>query len=111
MPATLLADVFTQQFVCLGIQDSNAQMIPLQLDESPDPSWRYAVESRFNFDAAIQVNHAFAVLVITEGFKRQRLKAWLLFGKHCGDLPLCRAVYARVGPSGLPVIQIGLRLF
>jgi len=70
MPATLLPNVFTQQLVCFGIQHSNVQLIPLHLDESTDPSWRYAVESRFNFDAAVQVNHAFAVLVIAEGFKR-----------------------------------------
>ena len=99
MTATLLPDVFTQQFVGLGIQDSNAQMIPLHLNESTDPSWRYAVESRFYFDAAVHVNHAFAVLVITEGFNRQRLKAGFLFGKHCGDLPLRGAMSTCCTPT------------
>jgi len=31
-----------------------------------------------------------------------------LFGKHRGDLPLGGAVDARVGPAGIPVIEVGL---
>src|SRR5690242_15360797 len=71
MPAALLTDVLAQELMCFRIEDANMQMIPLHLDESADPSWRYAVESGFHFDATVEVNHPYPVLVITKRFNRQ----------------------------------------
>src|SRR5258708_33334892 len=76
-----------------------------------DPAWRRSVVSRLYFDAAIQVNGAFSVLVVTERLQRQRLQRRLLFGEHRSDLPLGAAMDALVGPAFFPVVQIRLRLF
>ena len=70
MPATLLTDMLAQELVCFRIEDANTQVIPLHFDKSADPSWRYAVESGFHFDATVEVNHTFPVLVITKRFNR-----------------------------------------
>ena len=43
--------------------------------------------SRRVYYAAIQMHDAFAVLVIAEGFERERKQRRFLFGKHGGDLP------------------------
>ena len=50
-----------------------------------------------------------AVPVIAKRRDGQRLQHGLLLGKHHGDLPLRRAVDARVGPVRRPPIEIGLR--
>jgi hypothetical protein len=57
------------------------------------------------------MHDALAVLVIAEGFQRQRKQGGLLFGKHSGDLPFGGAVDARVGPALFPVIEVGLGFF
>src|SRR5205823_2554629 len=75
-----------------------------------DPAGRRAVVRRLDFDTAIEMDRALAVPVIAKRFERERAERRLLLGKHDGDLPLRRAVDARVGPSRLPAIQIRLRL-
>jgi hypothetical protein len=35
----------------------------------------------------------------------------VFFGKHGGDLPFGGAVNARIGTTGFPMVQIGLRFF
>ena len=77
----------------------------------PDPARRRSVVSRFNFDAAIQMHRALAILVVAERLQRQRLQKGLLFGEHRRHLPLGAAVDALVGPALFPVVQIRLRLF
>jgi hypothetical protein len=56
------------------------------------------------------VHGAFAVPVVAKRLDRERTERGRLLGKHYGDLPLCRAVDARVGPARLPPIQVRLRL-
>ena len=87
------------------------QRIPLHLDPPSDPARRRAVVGGFDFDAAVQMHGALAVLVIAERFERQRQQERLLFGKHGRHLPFGGAVDARVGPARFPVVQIGLGLF
>ena len=53
---------------------------------------------------------ALAVLVIAEGLDGQRQQERPLLGEHDGDLPLGRAVDARVSPARFPVVQVGLGL-
>jgi hypothetical protein len=55
--------------------------------------------------------HPLAVLVIAEGFERQRKQRWLLLGEHGRNLALGSAVDASVGPALFPAVQIGLRFF
>src|SRR4030095_6396909 len=63
----------------------------------------------FDFDAAIEVHRAFAVAVIPKWFEWERTERGLLLGKHHSDLPLRRAVDARVRPARFPAIQVRLR--
>ena len=111
MPAALLADVFAQKLMRSRIEDANVKPIPLHFDELPDPAWRKAVVGRFHFNATVQMHRAFAVLVITEWFNRQRKQRRFFFREHRRNLPLCRAVDARIGPPQLPLIEIGLSFF
>src|SRR5947208_2888178 len=57
---------------------------------------------------ALEVDGAGAERVVAEGGRRERLEMRSLVGKHRGDLPLGGAVDARVGPAGIPVIEVGL---
>ena len=111
IPAALLAHVFAQQLPGLGIEQTNIQLIPLHSQHAPDPARRRAVVGGFDFDAAIQMHDALAVLVIAERFQRQRQQRGFLFGKHGGHLPFGGAVDARVGPALFPVIEVGLGFF
>ena len=84
--------------------------IPLHLHAPADPARRRAVVSGLDLHAAVQMHRALAVLVIAERLDGQRQQRGPLFGEHRRDLPLGRAVDARVGPALFPVIQVGLRL-
>ena len=64
----------------------------------------------FDFDTAVQMHRAVAVLVVAERLDGQRLQGGLLFGEHERNLALGCAVNARVGPPFFPVIEIGPRL-
>src|SRR5437762_11992782 len=104
MPAALLAQMFTQQLPRAWIQRSHMCVIPLHLNPAADPAWRSAVIGRFNFHAAIQMDRAFAVLVIAKGLKRQGQQRWSFFGEHGRDLSFGGAVNAGVRPALLPLI-------
>jgi len=69
IPSALLAHMFAQQLPGLGIEQTNIQLIPLHAQHAPDPARRCAVVRGFDFDAAIQMNDALAVLVLAEGFQ------------------------------------------
>src|ERR1051326_3989338 len=111
MPATFLPDMFAQQLVGFGIENADVKRIPLDVDELSNPAWWNAVIGRIHFDASIQMNGAFAVLVVTERLQWQWKQGRLFFGEHCRYLTLGCAVNARVGPAPLPLIQIRLSLF
>src|SRR5213594_1439330 len=111
MPAAFLADMLAQKLVGFGIENADVKRIPLNVDKLSNPARWHAVVGGFDFDTAIQMNGAFAVLVITEGFQWQWKQERLFFGEHRRHLPLCRAVNARVGPARLPLIQIRLGFF
>src|SRR5712691_3626582 len=70
MPATFLSDVLAQELMGLRIENADVKRIPLDVDELSNPARWHAVVGGFDFDAAIQMHDAFAVLVITEGFNR-----------------------------------------
>ena len=91
------------------MQDAHVQRIPLHFDLPPDPSRRQAVISRLHLHATIQMNDAFSVLVIAEGFQRQRKQVRFFFGEHGRHLPFRRAMNARIRPAFFPAIQIRLR--
>src|ERR1019366_522393 len=63
IPAALLAHVFAEQLPGLGIEQANVQLIPLHSKHTTDPARRRAVVGGFDFDAAIQMHDALAVLV------------------------------------------------
>ena len=110
MPAAWRAQMLAQQLPRLRGEQADVQIIPLHLDALPNPAGRGAVVRGLDLDAAIEVHGAFAVPVIAKRFERERPERGLLLGKHHGDLPLRRAVDARVGPARLPAIQVRLRL-
>ena len=96
IPAALLAHVFAQQLPGLGIEQANIQLIPLHSQQTPDPARRSAVVGGFDFDAAIQMHDALAVLVIAERLQRaaaarrvslrrtwRRLAVWWCRGCAC----------------------------
>ena len=70
IPAALRAHVLAQQLVGFGIEQADEQLVPLHAHRAPDPAGRRAVVGGFDFDAAVQMQNAFAVLVVAEGFDR-----------------------------------------
>jgi hypothetical protein len=86
-------------------------LIPLDLDAAADPARRRAVVSGLDFDTAVQMHGAFAVLVIAEGLQGQRQQRRAFLGKHRRHLPLGGAVNAGVGPALFPPVQVCLGLF
>ena len=110
MPAAWRAQMLAQELPGLRREQADVQIVPLHLDALADPAGRRAVVRGLDFDAAIEVHRAFAVAVIAKRFERERPERGLLLGKHRRDLPLRRAVDARIGPARLPAIQIRLRL-
>src|SRR5271155_783674 len=97
--AALLAQVLAKKLAGAGMQDTHVQLIPLHLHRPPDPSRRQAVVGSLNFHATIQMNDAFSVLVVAEGFQRQGEQVRFFFGEHDRDLAFGRAMDARVGPA------------
>jgi hypothetical protein len=83
----------------------------LDRDELSNPARWNAVIGGFDFDTSIQMHGPFAELVIAEWFDRQRKQQRFFFGEHRRHLSLRRAVNARIGPAGFPVIQIRLGFF
>ena len=110
MPAARRAQMLAQQLPGLRREQADVQIVPLHLDALADPAGRRAVVRGLDFDAAIEMDRPLAVPVIAKRFERERPERGLLLGKHRGDLPLRRAVDARVGPARLPAIQVRLRL-
>src|SRR5262249_13010261 len=90
--------------------ETDVQLVPLNMYLASDPTRRRAVVGGFNLDAAIQMNGPFAVLITTEWFQRQWKQCRFFFGEHRRDLPLCGAVNASIRPPALPLVEISLRL-
>ena len=95
----------------MGSSSANENIVPLHADHAPDSARRRTVVGGFDFDAAVQMHDAFAVLVIAKGFDRQWKQERFLFREHGGDLPFGGAVNAGVGPALFPAIQVGLGFF
>ena len=85
------------------------QIVPLHLHALPDPSGRRAVVGGLDFDAAIKMPRTRAEAVVPKRFKRQRPKRRSFLSKHLSDLAFGGAVDPRVGPVGLPAIEVRLR--
>ena len=64
------------------VQDAELGCVPLHVDAPSDPARRRAVVSSLDFDAAIQVHRALAVLVIAKRFQRQGRQRRTLFGSR-----------------------------
>src|ERR1019366_9429016 len=88
MAAARRAQVLAQELAGAGVQQAHMPDVPLHTDPSADPARRRTIVSRFDFDAAVQVHRAFAVLVIAEGLDGQRQQGRSLFGEYHHDLPL-----------------------
>ena len=110
VPAARRAQMLAQELAGLRGEQAHVQIIPLHLHALPDPARRRAVIRGLDFDAAVEMHGAFAEAVIAKRFERERAERGPFLGKHHGDLPLRRAVDARVGPARFPAIQIRLRL-
>src|SRR5208282_1537823 len=93
------------------MQDAHVQRIPLHFDASSDPPRGQAVIGCFDLHAAIQMYDALTVLVVAEGFERQRKQRWFFLVEHGCHLPFRGAMNARIGPTFFPAIQISLRFF
>src|SRR2546425_723125 len=104
----LLALVLAQEGPGAQIEDADGARVPLDQEFGPDAARRDAVVGLGDLDAAVEVHGAGAEGVVAEGRRRERAKMRTLLGKHRGDLALGRAVDARVGPAGIPVIEVGL---
>src|SRR5258708_15492340 len=111
IPAAFLADVLAEKLIRAGIENAHVQRIPLHFDESPDPPGWQSVIGRFNFHTAIEMNDAFSILVVAEGFERQCLQRWFFFGEHRCDLSFRRAVDARIRRMRFTTIEMRLRFF
>jgi hypothetical protein len=57
------------------------------------------------------MDHAFPVLVVAEGFQRQRQQERFFFGEHGRDLAFRGAMNAGVGPLLFPPVEIRLCFF
>ena len=66
VPATLAAQMLAQQLTGAWIKKPYEHCVPLHMHLPPDPARRGSIVSRFNFDTAIQMNRAFAILVAAE---------------------------------------------
>src|SRR6516165_1127042 len=111
MPTSFLTDMLPQKLMSLRIEYANVKRVPLDVDELADPTGRYAVVSRLDFDTTVHVDNAFAVLVITKRFNRQRQQIRFFFREHSRHLSLRRTMDACIGPLGFPLVQVGLSLF
>jgi hypothetical protein len=81
---------------------------PLHLEAAPDPAGRRP-NTRARVRRTRQDAQCGARRVIAKRLEREGTEGRLLLGKHDGDLPLRRAVNARVGPPRFPAIQVRLR--
>ena len=72
MAAAWLAQMFPQELPISRIEQTNDDQIPLDLDATADPAWRRSIVGCLDFHTAVQMYGSLAVLVIAEGFQRQR---------------------------------------
>ena len=93
----------------LGVEQSDDDIGPLDLQLSADPARRRAVVRGLDFDAAIEVHGPHAVAIVAKRREWERPQGGPLFGKHRRGLALRGAVEARVGPALLPAIEVRLR--
>ena len=90
----------------LGSTSRTCRAVPLHLHLSADPAGRRAVVGRLDLDAAVEVHRALAVAGSSERARAAARAGRLLLGKHHRDLPLRRAVDARVRPALLPAVEV-----
>ena len=108
MPAARHPQMLAEQLARPGVEHPAGRPVPLDVDAPAEPPRRDAVEGGLDFDAAIEVDGPDTVLVVAERLERHGAEGGLFLGKHRRHLALGRAVDARIGPAGLPAIQIGL---
>src|SRR5258706_6992249 len=102
MQAASLAYMLAQKRMGIRVDDANVKLIPLHVHGLSNPTGWQAVISSVHFNAAIQMDSAFAELVIAERFDRQWKQRRFFLGEHRCDLPLRCAVDARIGPAQFP---------
>src|SRR5205823_6475656 len=103
-----LPAMLAQELARLGIEEPDGHAVPLDGEAFAHVPGRGAVVRALDLDAAVEVHGARAVLVVAKRRERQRPQRGLLFGKHGRDLALRGPVDARVGPAGVPVIEVRL---
>ena len=104
-----LAAMLAQERAGGGIEEADVHAVPLDRDVAADPARRRGVVGVLDLDAAVEMDGAGAELVVAKRLDRQRPQGRPLLGEHGGDLALGGAVDARVGPAGLPAVEVGLR--
>src|SRR5271154_527070 len=72
MPATLLSQMLAQQLAGARIEQAHEHRVPLHMKLTSDTARRRSVVSRLHLDAAIQMNRALSILVVTKRLQRQR---------------------------------------
>src|ERR1035438_3358263 len=87
MTTTLLPQMFAQQLAAARIEQPHIHRVPLHVDLAADPARRRTIVSSIHLHAAIHMNGALAILVVTERLQWQRLQVRLLFGEHRCYLP------------------------
>ena len=102
--------MLAQQQPGLGCEQADVEIVPLHVDALADPARRRAVVRGLDFDAAIEMDRPLSVAVIAKRLERQWAERWPLLGKHRRDLAFRRAVDPRIGPAGLPAIEVRLRV-
>jgi hypothetical protein len=106
-----LTQMFAKKLVGVRMQDAHVQRVPLHLHGTPDPSWRQAVVGSFHLHTTIEMDHAFSVLVVAEGFQRQWQQVRFFFREHGCNLTFRCAMNALVSPALFPAVEIRLCFF
>ena len=108
-PTLGVTSMLAQQLPGARIEQADVAGVPLHGDFLAEPAGRRAVVAGVDLDAVVQMHRAPPELVVPKRLDGQRPQAGPLLGEHGGDLALGRAVDARVGPAGVPAIEVGLR--
>src|SRR5437899_2338360 len=108
VPAGVVALVLAQQRARLRVEDADPTLVPLDADVVADAAGRDAVVCLGDFDATVGMHGTRAEGVVAKRRGWERVQVGSLLGKHRRDLPLGGPMDARVGPAGLPVVEVGL---
>ena len=105
-----VAAVLSKQRARSGMEQADVHAVPLDRDLAAEPARRRGVVGILDLDAAVEMDRAPAELVVAKRLDRQRAERRPLLGEHGGHLALGGAMNAGVRPTGIPAVEVGLRL-